>query len=464
MSTLYDSRDLKTLKALPIRPWQIMASKVLIAYFTELLGVLVIAGPFFVTLGTHLKSASYWVPAVLNLLLIPAIPVAISVLVISILMKFTAHSPKRDWFRVLSGVVVFAFIMVFNYLNVNMTQYGPERFVQLLMENNGLVSAVGRFYPVLRWRAWALTGGTLGQQILGFLLYTGVSVGALVLVIWFSQRWFFEGMTEGTVSVGKKERVSKEARKGELVWPSPKGTFGALFLKEHRLLVRNPTYLMTAFMNLMLLPLMFIFVYMGGGGEGFTALRAVVTPEILDIALLILVAVHAAITGMNQISSTAVSREGQTFWISKVMPVSPGIQVKAKLLYSVAFSCVQLVILVVSAVLLLELDVYRLLILSFLGLLVSVPVNAICLLYDLSFPKLEWTDPQQAMKGNFGTMVSWMFSLLYVGVMAAIVFGLIRLGIPYFLIYCISGALLALSAYGLVRWLDSVAAARYAEI
>ena len=56
---------------------------------------------------------SYWVPGVFTLLLIPCIPIAISVLIIAILMKFTARSPKKDWIRVLSGLVVFAFIMVF---------------------------------------------------------------------------------------------------------------------------------------------------------------------------------------------------------------------------------------------------------------------------------------------------------------------------------------------------------------
>ena len=47
MSALYDSSDLETLRALPLPPWQIMASKISVAYFTELLGVIMFAGPFF---------------------------------------------------------------------------------------------------------------------------------------------------------------------------------------------------------------------------------------------------------------------------------------------------------------------------------------------------------------------------------------------------------------------------------
>ena len=95
-----------------------------------------------------------------------------------------------------------------------MTQYGPEQFVQLLMENNGLVAAASKFYPILKWGAWALTGTSLSQKVLGFLLYAGVSIGVLVLVVSFSQRWFFEGATTGTVSVKKKERVTVEQQEG----------------------------------------------------------------------------------------------------------------------------------------------------------------------------------------------------------------------------------------------------------
>jgi len=465
MSALYDSSDLETLRALPLPPWQIMASKISVAYFTQLLGVIFFAGPFFLSLGIQLKDVFYWVSAVFTLLLIPCIPIAISVLIIAVLMKFTARSPKKDWFRVLSGLVLFAFIMAFNYLNINMTQYGPEQFVQLLMENNGLVAAASKFYPILKWGAWALTGISLSQKLLGFLLYAGISVGVLVLAVSFSQRWFFEGATTGTVSVKKKERVTVKQEEGELAWPKAKTSFEAMLVKEHRLLVRNPTCLMTALMNLMMVPIILVFGYMGGGGDlGEVLVALTEVPGVVEIALLVIVAIHAAITGMNQIASTAVSREGRTFWISKIIPVSPVIQVRAKLAYSVLFSCIQLLILVVFGAIALRLDVFRILILLLLGFLVSVPVNAICLIYDVSFPKLDWTDPQQAMKGNFGALVAWLLNLLYIAALGAIVYAFVRWGVAYSWIYCVSGAIILASAYVFIRWLDNVAERRYAEI
>ena len=239
-----------------------------------------------------------------------------------------------------------------------------------------------------------------------------------------------------------------------------------MLVKEHRLLVRNPTYLMTALMNLMILPIILVFGYIGGGGDLGESLAAITgIPGVLDMALLILVGIHGAITAMSQISSSAVSREGQTFWISKIIPVSPVIQVRAKtcLQHSV-FMHSKSLILVVIGVIALKLDVFRILILLFLGVLVSVPVNAICLLYDVSFAKLDWTDPQQAMKGNFGTMVAWLLSLLYVAALGGIVYSLIRWGVAYSWIYCVSGAIILASAYAFIRWLDNVAERRYAEI
>ena len=169
-------------------------------------------------------------------------------------------------------------------------------------------------------------------------------------------------------------------------------------------------------------------------------------------------------TGLNQVASTAVSREGQMFWFSKIIPVPPRTQMRAKLAYSLLFSFVQLVILAVVGMLFFEFDLSRLIILVVLGVLVSVPVSSICLLNDLYRPKLNWTEPQQAMKGNFQTFVAWLFSMLYLGILVVVTRGFYLLGVSYKWIYCILGALIAGSSYLLIYWLDQVSETRYAQL
>ena len=52
----------------------------------------------------------------------------------------------------------------------------------------------------------------------------------------------------------------------------------------------------------------------------------------------------------------------------------------------------------------------------------------------------------------------------YIAALGAIVYGLIRWGVAYSWIYCVSGAIILASAYVFIRWLDNIAERRYAGI
>ncbi len=137
---------------------------------------------------------------------------------------------------------------------------------------------------------------------------------------------------------------------------------------------------------------------------------------------------------------------------------------RAKLYYSLLFSVAQLAVLCVVAAMLLGLDPARLLILAALGILVSIPVSTICLLNDLFRPKLNWTEPQQAMKGNFQTLIAGLFSMIYLGLMVIVVRGLNLIGVSYTWLYAITAILLIVSTYPLIYWLDQVSEIKYAEL
>jgi ABC-2 type transport system permease protein len=462
MSSLYYSRDLELLQSLPLTPWQIMSGKILVVYAGQLLFALATAAPFLITMGVNLGTFSYWLPALIVFLLIPAIPLSVGVLLLVPVMKVTARSRKRDLFRVLFGLVFFVFVMVFQYLNMNMTRYGPEALMAKVMEKNGLVSAAAGVYPVLKWAAWALTGQGAGQRLLGLFLYAGVSVGILNLVIFLSQRWFLGGMGTGEVSV-KKGRVSGLSKK-QMVFTKPKSPLSSIMLRDHRILVRTPNFFLTVLMNLLVLPIILLFGYIGGGQELAPLIEMGLGAGARDVVTLIMVGIHGMFTGLNQVASTAVSREGRLFWLSKAIPVAPRIQMRAKLAYSMLFSLAQLLILGIVTVMFFGFDPGRFLTLVVLGILVSIPVSTICLLNDLYRPKLAWTEPQHAMKGNFQTLVSGLFSLLYLGVIGIVVRGLNLLGVSYTWLYAVTGILVIASTYPLVYWLDQVAETRYGEL
>ncbi|MGI6620040.1 MAG: hypothetical protein ACOX35_01125 [Bacillota bacterium] len=459
MSSMYYSSDLDQLQSFPLKPWQIMYGKVAVVYAGQLVITAFVVAPFLITLGKNLGGAVYWPLALLVYLLIPLVPLGVSLLILVPIMKATAGSRRRDTFRVLLGLVFVVLIFAFQYLNNTMLRYGPETLIARLMERDGLVSTAAGYYPVLKWAAWALTGGDAARQLLGLALYAGVSVGLVNLVISLTQGWFFGGIAPASSGATKKH----VPRAGAAV-ARPRGTMSALILREHRIIARTPNFLLTVLLNLLVLPILVVSMYITGGDAIPQILQTLLGAKTKDVVVLVMLGIHGLFTGMNQVASTAVSREGPMFWMSKLIPVAPKVQMRAKLIYSLLFSLAQLAILAGAAIWFLKLDFVRSVVLIALGILVSAPVSIICLLNDLRSPKVNWTEPQQAMKGNFQTLVAWLFSLLYLGILVLVTRGFLLLGLSIRLLYAVLGALMAVSSYGLLTWLDSAAESVYPKL
>ena len=83
-------------------------------------------------------------------------------------------------------------------------------------------------------------------------------------------------------------------------------------------------------------------------------------PKYAPIAALVSLGIMLFASSMNLISSTSISREGRTFWISKLIPVSPKDQVLAKLIHSSCLSLIALILIALPLYFLLDMLLYRL--------------------------------------------------------------------------------------------------------
>lgn len=482
MSVLYYENDIETLLALPLRPAQIMVAKVVVTYLAELLMAAVLAGPFLVALGVQLHIPEFWPYMVLVLLSVPAVPLALSLLATVVIMRSTRSSRMRDNLRVALGLIFFALVICLNYLNTSITVKGPEEAARLLMERNGLIRAASRYYPPLMWAALALTADTPFGRLAGILLFVGSSFGALGAVTALTQQWFLGGYTtevagyrkaagrpRGMPAIGVGRKATGEGRDGIPVATASSLAFKlrspavAIAVRDHYMLVRTPNHLLTVLTNLLVFPLIIILTTVTGGGQ-LSALTSGLSGYALDVVTLIILAAHAFIVSGNQVASTCISREGRSFWASKMIPVPPKEQFKGKMVYNLLFAMVQLVILLASSAILLKVDAFHLAVIAVLGALASISVTAICMMNDLVNPKLNWENPHAAMKGNFGTLVAMLFSLAYVVGAGFLVKIMLSAGLSMPIVYVLLAAVLLISGALLTKAASSLAEKRYAEI
>ena len=123
---------------------------------------------------------------------------------------------------------------------------------------------------------------------------------------------------------------------------------------------------------------------------------------------------------VNIVACTSISREGQTFWISKMIPVAPKHQVAAKLLHGMSISAIGIAVTLALVAIVLQLPLLRLLIVLILGLLGNLLLNILNLIIDVIRPKLEWNNPQEAVKQNLNGFFSILLTMVSLGCLAGL--------------------------------------------
>ncbi len=109
ISAFYFSRDLEFLIPLPLKPFEVMASKFAVIMINEYLTVMIIVLPVLVGYGVLARGGlPYWTNGVLVYLLLPVIPLAVVSLLVVLMMRFVNLSRKKDALILAGSVLLIA--------------------------------------------------------------------------------------------------------------------------------------------------------------------------------------------------------------------------------------------------------------------------------------------------------------------------------------------------------------------
>lgn len=125
------------------------------------------------------------------------------------------------------------------------------------------------------------------------------------------------------------------------------------------------------------------------------------------------------IASMTMISSTAISREGKNAFLIKTWPISPVIQMRAKLTIGTAITAVLLFVGFVAVGIIAQLNPLYML-MSFIPLIILLVVaNYAMLLVDAAHPFLDWENETAAVKQNknglWGMLICWGIGIVFGG-------------------------------------------------
>ena len=465
MGTFYFSQDLESLVPLPLRPYEVVGGKFAVIMVNEYLTAMPILLPPLIIYGAGTgQGLFYWLKSLVLMLAVPALPLTAAALIIMVLMRFVNFRRYKDLLAIIGGLAVLVLSIGFSALVQNIPKNGNPDYIKNLIESqSGLIDLIGSRFPPIIWATKGLSEGGLAG--LGyFLLFLFVCVLLFLLLLWLSNKVFYKALLAGQEVNRKKKsmtRVQMDKQYGKASSPVL-----AIIKREWKLLFRTPIYALNGLTGSIIGPFMILIMFFAkGSDEELMQLFDVINkPEAAPYVLLGGLGVMLFTAGMNLVASTSLSREGKTFWITKLIPVSAKQQVTAKFLISYLISVVGIIVTGIIMCVFIKESLIWVLGAILVSLLGAVPMVALNLLLDVFHPKLVWNSEQEAMKQNMNGGIGMLLSLLILLVLGIVTFLMLVLQLPMWLVFIALGVVSVILGILSAMALYAVAERKYREL
>lgn len=465
MSKYYFSNDLEQLVPLPIKPTYIVSSKFVSLMISEYITSLPIILPFIFIYGVKGgEGIIYWLYALLIVLYIPVLPLSLASILVMIFMKFTNLKGKKDMLRIIGGALSLVIIIGIQFAMQNFMgdPSGETDFLMNLATNsNLLIERFGAMFPPTMLAALALSNYSILSGLGRIVLFLILSDLVLLLMVFISDKIFFSGLignNEVSNSGNKKQSPGREKEVAYKLRPP----YYPIAIKELKMITKIPVYALNSIGGVIIMPLILIMPALTGSGGDFDIIRQLLS-GVLDIVVLGAIGLVAFLGIINAIGVTTFSREGKNFWIQRTLPIKAKDQIIGRTLASLLIQLLGIVILVIVLAFLIRIDIISGILILIFGLLSSIPTTLIGMIIDISRPKLNWTNPQQAMKQNLNVAIGMAASIVYLGVIALLVKGLYG-SVDMVFIYGIIAIIMIISTVIFYKILERLILRQFKEI
>jgi ABC-2 type transport system permease protein len=431
MGTFYFSKDLETYVPLPLKPYEVIGGKFAVVMINEYLTSMPILLPPIIIYGIGTSQGIlYWLKGLVLLAAIPVLPLTVAALLIMVLMRFVNLRRYKDLLAVVGGLLA-----LFAGVGINMLVQKVPKTTEEIQNyvNSGFVDLIGSRFPPSIWATRALSDNGLAG--LGYLLlFIGACLLLFALLLWLSNLVFYKALLAGQEVTRKKKSLTTEQMDKQ--YEKVSNPVYAMAGREWKLLVRTPIYLLNGLAGVVVGPILVITMFMirRSDPEIVELFKQLNDPSITPYILLGGLGLMLFTSGMNLVASTSLSREGQTIWITKMIPVSARQQVNSKLIVSMLASALGVVTTAVIMVAFFKLPVLWVIGAAVTGLIASVPMVALSLLLDVFHPKLIWNSEQEAIKQNMNGVLGMLLSILILLLLGAVTAILLLAGLSIALI------------------------------
>lgn len=404
----YFSKDSETLLALPLTPETIVLSKFSISMVYEFLTIFVISAPIIVGYISIMNpNILFYLILFVVLLTISIVPLAFAGLIIMVIMAFVPFFKNRDFFNYASGFLALVFAIGLNYVLGGTATLDQNSLIQMLNNgNNSLLGIMKIAFPNVPFAISAL----VNNNLIDFVIYLVITALILIGFVFVSKLVYFKGVIGVNETSASRKNLNLKAYNKIT---SSKGVIFSYFIKEMKLMIRTPVYLLNNISTVILIPGILIVTMMSGAGADDEILSLINSIDWSSGNILLIITFIGFVVGllmstMNLITVTALSREGTNIYFMKLIPMSYVKQIQAKILSGIVISLIGILFMLVPAWIFFKIQFHLIFFAFIASILAMIFVNYLGMIVDLIHPKLIWEQETAAVKNNLNSMFTML--------------------------------------------------------
>ena len=404
----YFSKDSETLLALPLTPEAIVLSKFSLSMVYEFLTIFVISTPIIIGYISIMNpNILFYLMLVVILLTIAVVPLAFAGLIIMVIMAFVPFFKNRDFFNYASGFLALTFAIGLNYVMGGTATLDQNSLIQLLNNgNNSLLGIMKIAFPNVPFAISAL----VNSNVLDFVVYLGITALVLVGFVFVSKLVYFKGVIGVNETSASRKNLNLKAYNKIT---SSKGVIFSYFIKEMKLMIRTPVYLLNNISTVILIPAILLVTLVSGVGADDEVVMLINSIDWSSGSILLIITFAGFVVGimmstMNLITVTSLSREGTNIYFMKLIPMSYVKQIQAKILSGVVVSMVGILFMLVPAWIFFKIQFHLIFFAFIASILGMIFMNYLGMIVDLIHPKLVWEQETAAVKNNLNSVFTML--------------------------------------------------------
>lgn len=407
-AVFYFSKDVETLLSLPLKASTILSAKLAVSMIYEYITVLAIGIPVILAYIVKVQPPLGFYPLlILTIVLLPVVPLIMSGLLVMAVMALIPKARNRDLFNYISGFISLGFAVGINMAVGNIATITAEEMVQLLIKgNNSFLAIFGYLIPSVPFAAKAL----VNLSLIDFAISIVIATGAYLLFLLIAELAYFKAAVGVNETGANRRKLNGKAYLSSTQGADPIWTYT---LKELKLMIRTPIYLLNNISTVILIPAILVGTLMTTAGQEDELIKIIQSidwsaPGMFAYVLTAGVAIGLFMTSLNLITVTAISREGTRLFFMKYIPMSYNAQIQAKVNSGLIVSVAGILFMALPFGILMGIPWFQLVLAIVMALLASIFLNYFGMIVDMIHPKLIWEQEAVPVKQNINAVFTML--------------------------------------------------------